>query len=85
MSKVDKGEMSIGACGSGRIRTEALRCLRLLVQAVGDGTALAFFVPGLVSGLGATLAAAGMVPSRSGGIAWQHTEHHGWHWSNHTV
>lgn len=57
--QVDKAEVLAGASGSGRVRVEALRCVRLLVQAVGDGTALAYFVPGLVSGMGAALATAG--------------------------
>ena len=47
------------------MRADALRCLRLLVQAVGDGDALAFFVPGLASGLGAALISAGKHPAAS--------------------
>ncbi len=47
------------------MRADALRCLRLLVQAVGDGDALAFFIPGLVSGLGAALISAGKRPDTS--------------------
>ena len=41
------------------VRAAALGALRSLVEAVGSGDALAFFVPGLVSGLGKALAAAG--------------------------
>ena len=41
------------------MRAAALGALRLLVEAVVSGDALAFFVPGLVSGLGKALAAAG--------------------------
>lgn len=63
--QVAKGEIAVGQAGSGRLRVEALRCLRLLVQTVGDGDALAFFVPGLVSGLGAALHAAGWLRTSS--------------------
>lgn len=64
-AQVAKGEITVGQAGSGRLRAEALRCLRLLVQTVGDGDALAFFVPGLVSGLGAALHAAGWLRASS--------------------
>lgn len=54
------GEVEGGSTGSAAVRAAALGALRLLVEAVGSGDALAFFVPGLVSGLGKALAAAGV-------------------------
>ena len=54
------GETEAGSTGSAAVRAAALGALRLLVEAVGSGDALAFFVPGLVSGLGKALAAAGV-------------------------
>ena len=53
--------MEAGATGSKSLRAAALRALRLLVGAVADGDALAFFVPGIVSGLSNALLAAGAV------------------------
>ena len=52
--------MDAGSSGSKALRAAALRALRLLVLAVPDGDALAFFVPGIVSGTGKALAAAGV-------------------------
>ena len=51
--------MEAGETGSKALRAAALRALRLLVAAVDDGDALAFFVPGIVSGLSKALLAAG--------------------------
>ncbi len=55
-----QAEVEAGATGSKALRAAALRALRLLVGAVADGDALAFFVPGIVSGLSNALLAAGM-------------------------
>jgi hypothetical protein len=51
--------MEAGETGSKALRAAALQALRLLVVAVDDGDALAFFVPGIVSGLSKALLAAG--------------------------
>ena len=56
-------EVEAGSSGSKALRAAALRALRLLVLAVPDGDALAFFVPGIVSGTGKALAAAGAAAS----------------------
>ncbi|GAB4823772.1 hypothetical protein N2152v2_010818 [Parachlorella kessleri] len=53
------GELGPGQAGSRAVRVAALRALRCLLQAVGSAQALAFFVPGIVTGLGKALAAAG--------------------------
>lgn len=53
-------EIEAGATGSASLRAAALGALHQLTEAVGSGDALAFFVPGLASGLGNALAAAGV-------------------------
>ena len=58
-----QAEVEAGATGSKALRAAALWALRLLVGAVADGDALAFFVPGIVSGLSNALLAAGAVPA----------------------
>ncbi len=58
-------EIEAGATGSARLRALALGALRRLINAVGDGDALAFFVPGLTSGLGKALVAAGAFARRN--------------------
>ena len=50
---------SSGSTGSKLIRIEALRALKLLIQAVNDADALSFFLPGLMTGLARALVAAG--------------------------
>ena len=59
------GELEAGAIGSKALRAAALRALRLLVAAVDDGDALAYFVPGIVSGLSKALLAAGAALRRA--------------------
>ena len=59
------GELEAGAIGSKALRAAALRALRLLVAAVDDGDALAYFVPGVVSGLSKALLAAGAALRRA--------------------
>jgi TELO2-interacting protein 1 len=52
-------ELEAGSSGSKALRGTALLCLRRLIEVVGDGSALAFFVPGIVTGLGKALIVAG--------------------------
>lgn len=52
-------EVQAGQGGSRAVRAAALAALRRLVVATGSGEALAFFVPGIVRGLGKALGAAG--------------------------
>lgn len=53
-------ELKEGLRGSKAIRTLSLDCLRLLLTAVGSGDALAFFLPGIATGLAKALIAAGV-------------------------
>ena len=57
--KAAEGEMKAGLTGSKALSAAALRALRYLVEAVKDGDALAFVLPGLASGLAKTMVAAG--------------------------
>lgn len=52
-------ELREGLKGSKAVRAAALQCLTLLVQAVGTADALAFFLPGIATGLAKALVAAG--------------------------
>lgn len=59
LMKAAEGEMKAGLTGSKALSAAALRALRYLVEAVKDGDALAFVLPGLASGLAKTMVAAG--------------------------
>lgn len=52
-------ELQAGLKGSKAVRAAALRCLNLLIQAVDSADALAFFLPGIATGLAKALVAAG--------------------------
>ncbi|KAJ7549328.1 hypothetical protein O6H91_07G049000 [Diphasiastrum complanatum] len=49
--KVSQTEAARGGLGSGRLRVDALLTMRAIVLKVGAADALAFFLPGVVSGL----------------------------------
>ncbi len=60
-------EVSAGQGGSKAVRAAALGALRRLIDAVGSAEALAFFLPGIVTGLGKALAAGGRLLAAGGG------------------
>ena len=65
----ERAEAAKGALGSRAIRADALRCLGELVSAIDDADALAFFLPGVVSGLTrALVASAGSRPGHGSGV-----------------
>lgn len=57
--QIAEGEAKAGHAGSKALRSAALRCLRRLIDAVGDGDVLAFVLPGVASGLLRALLVAG--------------------------
>ena len=59
MMKAAEGEMKAGLTGSKTLSAAALKAVRCLAQAVNDGDALAFVLPGLASSLAKTMIAAG--------------------------
>ena len=61
--QIAEGEAKAGHAGSKALRAAALRCLRRLIDAVGDGDVLAFVLPGVASGLLRALLVAG-APAR---------------------
>eukprot|EP00884_Botryococcus_braunii_P020254 jgi/Botrbrau1/6912/Bobra.67_3s0030.1 len=58
--RVAEEEAAAGASGSKALRAAALRALRTLITIVGDGDALAFILPGVVSRLSRALVLAGV-------------------------
>ncbi len=67
--KAAAAEVEAGSgIGSKRIRIEALKALKLLIQAVNDAEALSFFLPGLITGLARALLVAGG-GGRGGGVS----------------
>jgi len=72
-------EASAGALGSKSLRSDALLTLDRLIQFIGNADALAFFLPGIVSGLTKVLAAASgiraQVGAGPGGTAAEGAEH----------
>lgn len=60
-----EGEARAEHAGSKALRSTALRGLRRLIAAVGDGDALAFVLPGVASGLLRALLLAGALPHSS--------------------
>jgi hypothetical protein len=59
LMKAAEGEMKAGLTGSKTLSAAALKAVRCLAQAVSDGDALAFVLPGLASGLAKIMIAAG--------------------------
>ena len=59
LNQVAEGEAKAGHAGSKALRAAALRALRRLVGAAGDGDVLAFVLPGAASGLLRALLVAG--------------------------
>ncbi|KAH9302063.1 hypothetical protein KI387_013646, partial [Taxus chinensis] len=53
--QIAEAEARRGHLGSGKLRADALLTLRLLISKVGSADALAFFLPGVVSGLAKVL------------------------------
>lgn len=49
--QIAEAEASRGHRGSGKLRTDSISTLRVLISKVGTADALAFFLPGIVSGL----------------------------------
>ena len=59
LMKAAEGEMKAGLTGSKALSAAALKAVRCLAQAVNDGDALAFVLPGLASSLAKIMIAAG--------------------------
>ena len=59
LMKAAEGEMKAGLTGSKTLSAAALKAVRCLTQAVNDGDALAFVLPGLASGLAKIMISAG--------------------------
>ena len=59
LMKAAEGEMKAGLTGSKTLSAAALKAVRCLAEAVNDGDALAFVLPGLASGLAKIMIAAG--------------------------
>ncbi len=59
LMKAAEGEMKAGLTGSKALSAAALKAVRCLAEAVNDGDALAFVLPGLASGLAKIMIAAG--------------------------
>ncbi len=61
--KLAEGEARAGHAGSKALRATAMRSLKTLIDVVGDGDALAFFLPGVASGVCKALVLAGTITS----------------------
>ena len=61
--KTAEEEVQAGLTGSKALATAALQVMRCLMEAVRDGDALAFVLPGLASGLSKIIIAAGHCPA----------------------
>ena len=61
LRQIAEGEAEAGHAGSKALRTAALRSLRRLIHATGDGDVLAFVLPGVASGLLRALLVAGVL------------------------
>eukprot|EP00897_Mesotaenium_endlicherianum_P009558 jgi/Mesen1/8630/ME000050S08046 len=66
---VAEGEVAAGTRGSRALRTDALATLRLLILQVQSADALAFFLPGVASGLTRAMLAPGRDTTRSSVLA----------------
>ncbi|KAL0049229.1 hypothetical protein WJX82_009193 [Trebouxia sp. C0006] len=67
LMKAAEGEMKAGLTGSKALSAAALKAVRCLAQAVNDGDALAFVLPGLASSLAKIMIAAGGSSKRPSG------------------
>ncbi|KAL0037252.1 hypothetical protein WJX79_008456 [Trebouxia sp. C0005] len=67
LMKAAEGEMKAGLTGSKTLSAAALKAVRCLTQAVNDGDALAFVLPGLASGLAKIMISAGGSSKRPSG------------------
>ena len=73
-TQIAEGEAKAGHAGSKALRAAALRCLRRLIDAVGDGDALAFVLPGVASGLLRALLVAGALARYCRAVARLHVQ-----------